>query len=174
MYTVTCFWTDELVSSYPDTSIQRNASKEGLLVMTTAQELRDKLAETRELFMAAMRNSSDSWEMGESSNWGARRISEHVIENENYFANAVASALEASAVHPIEINAITVEIGLETFVQVTEDTNRVYGYIEDGDIKKPAQFLAGQGFEPTIGGAVDFATWHLLDHVKQLETLPAG
>jgi len=139
--------------------------------MTTAQELRDKLAEARELLRTAMRDSSDSWEMGESSDWGARRISEHVIEDENYFANAVASALEASAVQPIEINAITVEVALDTFAQVTEDTNRVYGYIEDGDVKKPAQILAGQGFEPTIGGAVDFAIWHLLDHVKQLETL---
>jgi len=139
--------------------------------MTTAQELRDKLAEARELLRTAMRNSSESWEMGESSNWGARRISEHVIEDENYFANAVASALEASAVKPIEINAITVEVALDTFAQVTEDTNRVYGYIEDGDVKKPAQILAGQGFEPTIGGTVDFAIWHLLDHVKQLETL---
>ena len=139
--------------------------------MTTAQELRDKLTEARELLRTAMRNSSESWEMGESSNWGARRISEHVIEDENYFANAVASALEASAVKPIEINAITVEVALDTFAQVTEDTNRVYGYIEDGDVKKPAQILAGQGFEPTIGGTVDFAIWHLLDHVKQLETL---
>ena len=139
--------------------------------MTTAQELRDKLAEARELLRTAMRDSSDSWEMGESSDWGARRVSEHVIEDENYFANAVASALEASAVQPIEINAITVEVALDTFAQVTEDTNRVYGYIEDGDVKKPAQILAGQGFEPTIGGAVDFAIWHLLDHVKQLEAL---
>ena len=145
--------------------------EDGLIVMTTAQELRDKLTEARELLMTAMRNSSDSWEMGESSNWGARRISEHVIEDENYFANAVASALEASAVQPIEIDAITVEIALDTFAQVTEDTNRVYGYIEDRDVKKPAKILAGQGFEPTIGGAVDFAIWHLLDHVKQLEAL---
>ena len=139
--------------------------------MTTAQELRDKLAEARELLRTAMQNKSDLWEMGESSDWGARRISEHVIEDENYFANAVASALEASAVQPIEINAITVEVALDTFAQVTEDTNRVYGYIEDGDVKKPAQILAGQGFEPTIGGTVDFAIWHLLDHVKQLEAL---
>ena len=139
--------------------------------MTTAQELRDKLAEARELLRTAMQNKSDLWEMGESSDWGARRISEHVIEDENYFANAVASALEASAVQPIEINAITVEVALDTFAQVTDDTNRVYGYIEDGDVKKPAQILAGQGFEPTIGGAVDFAIWHLLDHVKQLEAL---
>ena len=146
-------------------------NKEGSAVMTTAQELRDKLTEAREALQIAMRSNSNSWEMGEPNNWGARRISEHVIEDENYFANAVASALEASAVQPIEIDAITVEVALDTFAQVTEDTNRVYGYIEDGDVKKPAQILAGQGFEPTIGGAVDFAIWHLLDHVKQLEAL---
>jgi hypothetical protein len=149
-------------------------NKEGLAVMTTAQELRDKLTEARELLQTVMRSNSNSWEMGEPNNWGARRISEHVIEDENYFANAVASAMEASAVQPIEITATTCEIALEIFAHVAEDTNRVYGYIEDGDIKKPAQILVGQGFEPTIGGAVDFAIWHILDHVKQLENLSTG
>jgi len=141
--------------------------------MTTAHELRNKLAEARELLRAVIRDNSDYWEMGESDNWGPRRIAEHVIDNENYFANAVASAMDARAVEPTLINAVTAELALEIFAQVEEDTNRVYGYIEDGDIKKPAQILLGQGFEPTIGGAVDFAIWHLRDHVKQIETLPS-
>lgn len=143
----------------------------GLVVMTTAQELRDKLDQARARLRTVIQENSESWEMGEDDNWGVRKIAEHTIDNENYFANAVASAMDARAVDPITVNAATPEHALDLFTQVEKDTNRVYGYIEDGDIKKPADILLGQGFEPTIGGAVDFAIWHILDHMKQIQAL---
>ena len=65
--------------------------------MTTAQELRDKLDEARARLRAVIQENSESWEMGEDDNWGVRKIAEHTIDNENYFANAVASAMDAHA-----------------------------------------------------------------------------
>ena len=101
----------------------------GLVVMTTAQELRDKLDQARARLRTVIQENSESWEMGEDDNWGVRKIAEHTIDNENYFANAVASAMDARAVDPITVNAATPEHALDLFTQVEKDTNRVYGYI---------------------------------------------
>ena len=133
-----------------------------------ADEFRARLSEARATLAATISRSEQEWELGTEAKWGPRKIVEHVITDENYFANAVAAALQANGLEQKDIEAVEPQHALQLLEEMTVATDRIYGYIEDGDIDKVADIPAGQGFEQTIGGTVDFAVWHLLDHSKQI------
>ena len=133
-----------------------------------ADDFRARLSEARATLAATISKAEQQWVLGTEVKWGPRKIAEHVITDENYFANAVAAALQANGLEQKDIEAVEPQHALQLLEEMAVAPDRIYGYMEDGDIDKVADIPAGQGFEQTIGGTVDFAVWHLLDHSKQI------
>lgn len=141
--------------------------------MPSIDEYRAQITSGREALKSAIKNAGDRWEVapaggeGEES-WAPRKVAEHVIGSERYFAGAIAGAMEGKAPERKEYSFESNADALAALEESCVDCDKVFRYIEDRDMAKAAPMPDGIPFPKTIEGFLQLNAYHLNDHAKQI------
>ena len=106
--------------------------------MASADELRQAIATNRQKLSDAISGASGKWEVGSEDAWGARKIAEHCISSEAAFAGMAAGAMQGKAPEGGELSLATVADAASALETAAAAADKVYRYVEDGDLAKAA------------------------------------
>lgn len=133
--------------------------------MATADEIRASIDEGRTALKAALEGADASkWEQVGAGNeeWTPRKIAEHVIGSEGYFARGVAGAMLGKEPEQRELALTTPAEAVAALEAAVEDCNKVYRYVEDRDLEKRV------GEDGTIQGMMEGLAAHAADHASEI------
>ena len=71
-----------------------------------ADDFRARLSEARATLAATISKAEQEWVLGKQVKCGPRKIGDHMIADDNDFANAVAAALQANGLEQQNIESV--------------------------------------------------------------------
>jgi hypothetical protein len=143
--------------------------------MPTPDEVRAEIAAGRETFRAALQAAAaGDWERtpeGEGRTrsgdpeaaWSARKVAEHAIPAEAFFATAVCTACGYPGVEFSNRSYASAAEALTAFDEVIEVTNKKIKYVTETDLEKPQD-----GFGSVLA-LMSYQPVHLTEHAAQLK-----
>lgn len=140
--------------------------------MPSADELRQSIAANRAAFRAALESLDGAgWEEappGEEE-WTRQRIAQHTIGSERYFAGKIAEAMQGKGPERTPVELASAQDALAALEAASADADKVFRYVEDRDLQKPAEQAAGVTLPATVEGVMQQAAIHLTEHASQLK-----
>jgi DinB superfamily len=140
--------------------------------MASADELRQAITANRAKLREAIEVASGNWVLGEEegdeANWGPRKVAEHAIGSEFFFAGMVAGVMLSKAPEGGEKALETAADALTALDATAEAVDKVIRYVEDRDLTKAAPMPDGIPFGKDIEGVLALTAYHLDDHAKQI------
>ena len=135
--------------------------------MAKADDLRATIEANRKALREAIEEAGAKWEQAAGDDWAPRKIAEHAIGAERYFAGVIATAMQGNPPErqPMELGSSAAAI--EAMTAAEADFNRVARYVEDRDLVKAATVTGD--YPQTVEGALKLSADHLADHAQQLK-----
>jgi uncharacterized damage-inducible protein DinB len=135
--------------------------------MTTTTQTRELLLEVaraRQDVARAVSNASRDWEDSPGAGeWSVRRIAEHVIENDYFFAGELARILQLPRPSVGSIALSTPGAAIDALATAEWEGRVVLGAVSDDQLGR--EWQGGM----SIGDLLAFYAAHTREHVEQLE-----
>lgn len=137
--------------------------------MPTPDELRADLDAGRQAFRAALESVTANWEKepesGEGEDaWSARKVAEHAIPTEVYFAKAICDACGYPGPETKRLELPTPQDALAAFDEAVEVSHGRIKYVTEEDLAKSHERFG------SVEQLLALAAYHLQDHAAQIRT----
>ncbi len=138
--------------------------------MTTPKELRQAIVEARAGLQAAFHDAHGAWERkpqgdeGEDA-WSPRRVAEHVVGAEVFFASGISQACGAPAVGRPEYDVSTPAAAAASLTRLGAIADNVLRHVTDADLAKTHVLRVG---EMSVEQMMTVLASHAHDHANQI------
>lgn len=135
--------------------------------MASADEIRASIAEGRAQLKAALDGADASkWEQVGSGNeeWSPRKIAEHAIGSEGYFARGVSAAMLGKEPAQQKLELASPAEAMAALEAAVAECDKVYRYVEDRDLEKA---VGDNG--ATIGSMMGILASHAVEHANEIK-----
>ncbi|MQA00096.1 MAG: hypothetical protein GEU80_12350 [Dehalococcoidia bacterium] len=139
--------------------------------MSSADELRQSIAANRAAFRAALESlDGANWEETPSGEeeWTRQRIAQHTIGSERFFAGKIAEAMQGKGPERTPLEIASAQEAVAALEAASADADKVFRYVEDRDLQKPAEQTPGVTLPATVEGVMQQTAVHLAEHTSQL------